>query len=128
MIDVCSTNKCIRSFAGGEQTPAPAPAKLVKTPALRLRWSKTRSKTPQKTCLALVKTALNNVLLNLEPRVFFFGGGGGGVRVSGFIVECCQQYRHTILLFHDAFLGACPPFSRTTPRFLINSWRFLGLT
>ena len=35
MIEVCSTNKCCRSFAGGEQTPAPAPApaKLVKTPA-----------------------------------------------------------------------------------------------
>ena len=33
MIEVCSTNKCCRSFAGGEQTPAPAPAKLIKTPA-----------------------------------------------------------------------------------------------
>ena len=35
MIEVCSTNKCCRSFAGGEQTPAPAPApaKWGKTPA-----------------------------------------------------------------------------------------------
>ena len=42
MIEVCSTNKCCRSFAGGEQTPAPAPtaAKWGKTPA-PAKWGKT---------------------------------------------------------------------------------------
>ena len=57
MIEVCSTNKCCRSFAGGEQTPAPAPApaKLVKTPAPALRLR----------CTALIQIVLDVVNFNL---------------------------------------------------------------
>ena len=61
MIEVCSTNKCCRSFAGGEQTPAPAPA-----PA---KWGKTPAPAP---ALPLRCTALINLCVFPQNYILIF--------------------------------------------------------